>query len=95
MKKILQTIGLVTVITGFCALVAGMLYAFTGAHFRFGTLRQQDAASIGIIGGADGPTSVFISDKAALSVFLAAALNCIATATALLLRLRKHLRPKK
>lgn len=95
MKKILQVIGVVTIITGFCALVAGILYKLGDKYFRLGSLRSNQAASIGIIGGADGPTSVFISDKETLSVFLSAAINLIVSAAALVLRLRKRLRPKK
>ncbi|MBT3942308.1 MAG: sodium ion-translocating decarboxylase subunit beta [Chloroflexi bacterium] len=43
----------------FVALLGALLLSFTGV-FDFGLL---EAASIGIIGGADGPTTIFISNK--------------------------------
>ena len=38
----------------------GIFAAALGAHFLFG-FTLQEAASIGIIGGADGPTSIFLT----------------------------------
>ncbi|SDN01851.1 sodium ion-translocating decarboxylase subunit beta [Acetanaerobacterium elongatum] len=95
MKKILQAIGIITIVAGFCAFVAGILYKLADKHFQLGSLHSSDAASIGIIGGADGPTAVYISNKETLSVFLTAAINLIVSAAALVLRLRKRLRPKR
>ena len=43
----------------FVALLGALILSFTGV-FDFGLL---EAASIGIIGGADGPTTIFISNK--------------------------------
>ncbi|HIK98523.1 MAG TPA: sodium ion-translocating decarboxylase subunit beta, partial [Dehalococcoidia bacterium] len=43
----------------FVAVLGALLLSFTGV-FDFGLL---EAASIGIIGGADGPTTIFISNK--------------------------------
>jgi oxaloacetate decarboxylase beta subunit len=39
-----------------------MLMATTIGHFFPGTFTLQDAASIGIIGAADGPTSIFVAN---------------------------------
>ncbi|MCB9209472.1 MAG: sodium ion-translocating decarboxylase subunit beta [Ignavibacteriales bacterium] len=43
---------------------AGIFVAALGAAYIFG-FTSQEAASIGIIGGADGPTSIFLSSKLA------------------------------
>ncbi len=42
----------------FCALIGALLLAKVGIHFNL-----CDAASIGIIGGADGPTAIFLTSK--------------------------------
>lgn len=42
----------------------GIFVAALGAHYLFG-FSVQEAASIGIIGGADGPTSIFLTAKLA------------------------------
>jgi len=44
----------------------GIFVAALGAFYVFGdTFNLQEAASIGIIGGADGPTSIFLASKLA------------------------------
>ena len=44
----------------------GIFVAAPGAYYLFGdTFTIQEAASIGIIGGADGPTSIFLASKLA------------------------------
>ena len=44
----------------------GIFVAALGAFYLFGdTFNMQEAASIGIIGGADGPTSIFLAAKLA------------------------------
>jgi oxaloacetate decarboxylase beta subunit len=44
----------------------GIFVAALGAFYLFGdTFTIQEAASIGIIGGADGPTSIFLASKLA------------------------------
>ncbi|MFM1941086.1 MAG: hypothetical protein RI897_68 [Verrucomicrobiota bacterium] len=42
----------------------GIFIAALGAHYLFG-FTLQEAASIGIIGGADGPTTIFLTSKLA------------------------------
>jgi oxaloacetate decarboxylase beta subunit len=42
---------------------AGVLFTFLGAYFA--GFSPNESASIGIIGGADGPTSIFIANKLA------------------------------
>jgi oxaloacetate decarboxylase beta subunit len=41
----------------------GIFFALMGAMLMGGLFTLQDAASIGIIGGADGPTAIFLSSR--------------------------------
>ena len=42
----------------------GIFIAALGAHYMFG-FTAKEAAAIGIIGGADGPTTIFLTAKLA------------------------------
>ncbi len=42
----------------------GIFFAALGAHYMFG-FSKEEAAAIGIIGGADGPTTIFLTAKLA------------------------------
>ena len=42
-----------------------------------------EASSIGIIGGADGPTAIFVTGKTNPALWLVAGVVCVATALAL------------
>ena len=65
----------VTVFTIICALVT-FISAFSSSllslylSYRF-NINTRDASSIGIIGGADGPTAIFISGKSSFQLFTA------------------------
>jgi carboxybiotin decarboxylase len=41
----------------------GIFFALIGATFMGGLFSLQDAAAIGIIGGADGPTAIFLASR--------------------------------
>ncbi len=56
------------VLAALCALLAVISYGY----------KHRNAASIGIIGGADGPTAIFVTSKPNLMFYIAAALLVIA-----------------
>lgn len=64
MKKSKKIIILLTIITSLIALISAnynyLLQKYISYKFN---INLKEAASIGIIGGADGPTSIFIASK--------------------------------
>jgi Na+-transporting methylmalonyl-CoA/oxaloacetate decarboxylase beta subunit len=72
MKKEIST-RTITIFTVICALVA-LISAFSRyllslyLSFKF-KIDTRDASSIGIIGGADGPTAIFLSRKSSFPLF--------------------------
>ncbi len=85
---------IVLILAAVFAALAGVL--FCAAKQMFPLDRMKDASSIGIIGGADGPTAIFISSKMAprllcwLLVYAAKLLAVAAVAANNLLRRKKH-----
>ena len=71
---------------GIAAAIAGLLLIAAGA-----IVRQREAVSIGIIGGADGPTAVFVAgDGVGLAAAIGIALGAaILIAGAVILRKRR------
>ena len=71
---------------GIAAAIAGVLLIAAGA-----IVRQREAVSIGIIGGADGPTAVFVAgDGVGLAAAIGIALGAlILIAGAVILRKRR------
>ncbi|MBO5303099.1 MAG: oxaloacetate decarboxylase [Lachnospiraceae bacterium] len=74
MKKIL---GIISGLVGICIILGGII------------VKQKEAVSVSIIGGADGPTSVFLAGKvgnAASGIGIAAGVVFIVAAVLLLFK---------
>lgn len=64
MKKSKKVIALLTIITSLITFISLSYNCFLQkyASYRF-NINSKQAVSIGIIGGADGPTAIFIASK--------------------------------
>lgn len=100
MKKFIKAAGIITGIAGACAVAVGVGYIISQKLFCVELLNPRSAASIGIIGGADGPTSIFIAqankplDFTILSIIISAAFKALALLATLLIRIRVKFQAK-
>lgn len=79
-------------IIGLIAGISGLILTIFGGIFIFSILGAASGSSVGIIGGADGPTAVFIASRSGMLPYVMtgfAVLGIALLVVALVLLLRK------
>ena len=62
----MKKLKVIAIVSGFLTLVQLLWPVILGIIFKIGVLGVKNAGAIGVIGGADGPTSVYVAGKIAL-----------------------------
>ena len=76
-------------IAGIVLLTIGAVLALTGIAALFNINNSESAAKISIIGGADGPTAVFLAGKIGMPLFAAIIIGAVLAVIGLIVLLKK------
>ena len=88
MKK---TAGIVILISGIVLLAAGIISSVAGVAALL-KIRSNVPSNISIIGGADGPTAVFLAGKLGLPVYVSIIAGFILLVTGIIIIARRKVR---